>query len=198
MALKPMGRVATGRPVSTPAAATANSLPPTPAKPSTATGQLVAHDPDSGQLVATQKIGEFDKSALAPRAIPVLVKEAFPTPSASPKYSPDEQLQILLDSAEKAVEKRSGQSARSAAEAIMDRTQRMPNGVHAIGVLPAEAIKVFINALTLGFGIDTSRLPTASAKPASVKQAAAMQEASELGDSDEEWGDLDLDDDIPF
>ena len=64
--------------------------------------------------------------------------------------------------------------------------------MHAIGVLPANAIRVFFEALTLGFGLDHSRLPTGVAKPQSVKDAAAMQEAADLSD-DGDFDDLGLD-----
>lgn len=167
---------------------------PVSAAPSPATPGLVAHDASTGELIPTKKIGEFDKCDVAPREVGALVREAFPAPpSKPPAYSHDEQLQALLEAAEKAVANNAKQSAKDSAKAILARTQTMPNGMHAIGVLPASAIRVFFEALTLGFGLDHSRLPTGVAKPQSVKDAAAMQEAADLSD-DEDFDDLGLDD----
>ena len=201
MALKPMvprmRAAATTMPAThaTPAAtATATPMPasqPTPSAP--APVGLVAHDASTGELIPTKKIGEFDKCDVAPREVGALVREAFPAPPPKPPaYSPDEQLQALLEAAEKAVAKNAKQSAKDSAKAILARTQTMPNGMHAIGVLPANAIRVFFEALTLGFGLDHSRLPTGVAKPQSVKDAAAMQEAADLSD-DGDFDDLGLD-----
>ena len=173
-------------PTQTPAAAAA-------AAAATPTVGLVAHDASTGELIPTKKIGEFDKCDVAPREVGALVREAFPAPPTKPPaYSPDEQLQALLEAAEKAVAKSAKQSAKDSAKAILARTQTMPNGMHAIGVLPANAIRVFFEALTLGFGLDHSRLPTGVAKPQSVKDAAAMQEAADLSD-DGDFDDLGLD-----
>ena len=174
-------------PTQTPAAAAAAAAAATP------TVGLVAHDASTGELIPTKKIGEFDKCDVAPREVGALVREAFPAPPPKPPaYSPDEQLQALLEAAEKAVAKNAKQSAKDSAKAILARTQTMPNGMHAIGVLPANAIRVFFEALTLGFGLDHSRLPTGVAKPQSVKDAAAMQEAADLSD-DGDFDDLGLD-----
>ncbi len=172
-------------PTQTPAAAAAAAAAPPVG--------LVAHDVSTGELIPTKKIGEFDKCDVAPREVGALVREAFPAPPPKPPtYSPDEQLQALLEAAEKAVAKSAKQSAKDSAKAILARTQTMPNGMHAIGVLPANAIRVFFEALTLGFGLDHSRLPTGVAKPQSVKDAAAMQEAADLSD-DGDFDDLGLD-----
>ena len=187
--------------------AAATTLPATPASPADTPTQtlaaaaaaaappvgLVAHDASTGELIPTKKIGEFDKCDVAPREVGALVREAFPAPPPKPPaYSPDEQLQALLEAAEKAVAKNAKQSAKDSAKAILARTQTMPNGMHAIGVLPANAIRVFFEALTLGFGLDHSRLPTGVAKPQSVKDAAAMMEAADLSD-DGDFDDLGLD-----
>lgn len=206
MALKPMvprTRAATTPPVvGAPQAVVAPSAPAattTPTATATATATavpagLVAHDVVTGELTPTKKIGEFDKSDIAPREVGALVREAFPTPpSTQSTYTPDEQLQALLEAAQKAVEQRAKQLAKDSARAILARTQTMPNGMHAIGVLPPQAVRIFLEALTLGFGIDHSRLPTGAAKPQSVKDAAAMQEAADLSDDDDFEG-LGLDD----
>ena len=191
MALKPM--VPRMRAATTPTSAvTPNATAAPTHKPAAHVG-LVAHDASTGELIPTKKIGEFDKCDVAPREVGALVREAFPAPPAkATAYSPDEQLQALLEAAEKAVAKNAKQSAKDSAKAILARTQTMPNGMHAIGVLPAAAIRVFFEALTLGFGIDHSRLPTGVAKPQSVKDAAAMQEAADLSD-DGDFDDLGLD-----
>lgn len=191
MALKPMVPRMRAAATTVPATPAPHAATPTPT-PTTAPG-LVAHDASTGELIPTKKIGEFDKCDVAPREVGALVREAFPAPPTKPPaYSPDEQLQALLEAAEKAVAKNAKQSAKDSAKAILARTQTMPNGMHAIGVLPANAIRVFFEALTLGFGIDHSRLPTGVAKPQSVKDAAAMQEAAELSD-DGDFDDLGLD-----
>ena len=196
MALKPM--VPRMRAATTPIAAAATPIAaatttPIPMPASQPAPGLVAHDASTGELIPTKKIGEFDKCDVAPREVGALVREAFPAPPAkATAYSPDEQLQALLEAAEKAVAKNAKQSAKDSAKAILARTQTMPNGMHAIGVLPAAAIRVFFEALTLGFGIDHSRLPTGVAKPQSVKDAAAMQEAADLSD-DGDFDDLGLD-----
>lgn len=189
MALKPMvPRMRTA------ATATLAAATPMPTPTHTPVPGLVAHDASTGELIPTKKIGEFDKCDVAPREVGALVREAFPAPpSKPPAYSPDEQLQALLEAAEKAVAKNAKQSAKDSAKAILARTQTMPNGMHAIGVLPASAIRVFFEALTLGFGLDHSRLPTGVAKPQSVKDAAAMQEAADLSGEDD-FDDLGLDD----
>lgn len=188
MALKPM--VPRMRAAAT---ATATPMPASQPTPSAPAPGLVAHDASTGELIPTKKIGEFDKCDVAPREVGALVREAFPAPPPKPPaYSPDEQLQALLEAAEKAVAKNAKQSAKDSAKAILARTQTMPNGMHAIGVLPANAIRVFFEALTLGFGLDHSRLPTGVAKPQSVKDAAAMQEAADLSD-DGDFDDLGLD-----
>lgn len=191
MALKPMVPRMRAAATTVPATPASHAATPTPT-PTTAPG-LVAHDASTGELIPTKKIGEFDKCDVAPREVGALVREAFPAPPTKPPaYSPDEQLQALLEAAEKAVAKNAKQSAKDSAKAILARTQTMPNGMHAIGVLPANAIRVFFEALTLGFGIDHSRLPTGVAKPQSVKDAAAMQEAADLSD-DGDFDDLGLD-----
>ena len=201
MALKPMVprmRAAATTVPATPAspAATPTQTPAAAAAAAAAAAPpvgLVAHDASTGELIPTKKIGEFDKCDVAPREVGALVREAFPAPPPKPPaYSPDEQLQALLEAAEKAVAKSAKQSAKDSAKAILARTQTMPNGMHAIGVLPANAIRVFFEALTLGFGLDHSRLPTGVAKPQSVKDAAAMQEAADLSD-DGDFDDLGLD-----
>ena len=198
MALKPMvprmRAAATTVPAThaTPAATPTQTLAAAAAAAAPPVG-LVAHDASTGELIPTKKIGEFDKCDVAPREVGALVREAFPAPPPKPPaYSPDEQLQALLEAAEKAVAKNAKQSAKDSAKAILARTQTMPNGMHAIGVLPANAIRVFFEALTLGFGLDHSRLPTGVAKPQSVKDAAAMQEAADLNNG-EDFDDLGLD-----
>lgn len=203
MALKPMVprmRAATTPPVvGAPQAVVAPPAPSAPVATPTLTGTtaplgLVAHDAATGELIPTKKIGEFDKIDIAPREVGALVREAFPTPpSTQSTYSPDEQLQALLEAAQQAVEQRAKQRAKDSARAILARTQTMPNGMHAIGVLPPQAVRIFLEALTLGFGIDHSRLPTGAAKPQSVKDAAAMQEAADLSD-DNDFEGLGLDD----
>ena len=178
--------------------AASNTSPAASAAPATSANAapvgLVAHDASTGELIPTKKIGEFDKCDVAPREVGALVREAFPAPPPKPPaYSPDEQLQALLEAAQNAVAKNAKQSAKDSAKAILARTQTMPNGMHAIGVLPASAIRVFFEALTLGFGLDHSRLPTGVAKPQSVKDAAAMQEAADLSDEGD-FDELGLDD----
>ena len=153
-----------------------------------ADNRLVGHDSADGQLTQLRKIGEFDKSELAPVGVDKLVAMAFPAPS-SQRYTDDEQLQLLLNAAEDAIARRSTMDAKSTAAAIIERTQHMPNGATAIGVLPPAALRCFFQALTMGYAIDVSRVQPA--KPESVKKLAAKQEAADfvgtlLGDEEED------------
>ena len=139
---------------------------------------LVGHDSSTGQLGHMRTVGEFDKGGLAPLPVDKLVSMAFPSPTR--RYADDEQLQLLFEAAEKEVAKRSQQTAMQAALNILDRLQKMPGGSSAVGVLPPEAIKVCLDALTFGVGIDVSRV--AAAKPVGVAEAAADQEALSMVD----------------